>query len=184
MEPIETAIKARARRAYEFGRVKLAFEALLYIVPIVLLASFQSMASRQSNVALGVTLSLVAMGFLWRGEVYARAASTGLVSGAIPLIVPLMMQSSDYCCMDGACSSICLPLCAGSGLVAGLIVGMRVASEQQARWRFAFSAIVVSGLTGSLGCAGMGLSAVLGMVAAIAASSAPIAAVGMRLQRE
>jgi hypothetical protein len=183
MERTERDIRARAQRAYELGRLKFATKVLVYVVPMVLLASWSNTTSMAWNVAIGGALGILTVGLLWRGEAHGRAVSTGLVSGAIPLLVPLVMQATGNCCIAGACSTLCLPLCTGAGLAAGIIVGMRAASERQAPGRFALSAIGVAALTGALGCTGMGLAAVAGMVAALALVSAPVAVVGMRLRR-
>ncbi|MBK9258218.1 MAG: hypothetical protein IPM54_00090 [Polyangiaceae bacterium] len=183
MERTEREIRARAQRVYELGRLRFALKVLVYVVPMVLLAAWSNATPTAWNVAIGVALGVLTVGLLWRGEAHGRAVSTGLVSGAIPLLVPLIMQATGHCCIAGACSTLCLPLCTGAGIAAGIMVGMRAASERQAPGRFALSAIGVAALTGALGCTGMGLAAVAGMVAALALVSAPIAVVGMRLRR-
>jgi hypothetical protein len=183
MERTERDIRARAQRAYELGRLRFALKVLVYVVPMVLLASWSNATPTAWNVAIGVALGVFTVGLLSRGEAHGRAVSTGLVSGAIPLLVPLIMQATGHCCIAGACSPLCLPLCTGAGIAAGIMVGMRAASERQAPGRFGLSAIGVAALTGALGCASMGLAAVVGMVAALALVSAPIAVVGMRLRR-
>ena len=182
MERTERAIRSRAQRAYELGRLRFATKVLVYVVPMVLLASWSNATSMAWNAAIGAALGVLTVGLLWRGEAHGRAVGTGLVSGAIPLLAPLTMQATGHCCIAGACSTVCLPLCTGAGLAAGIIVGMRAASEQQAPGRFALSAIGVAALTGALGCTGMGLAAVAGMVAALALVSAPVALVGARLR--
>lgn len=182
MERTERAIRLRAQHAYELGRLRFATKVLVYVLPMVLLASWSNMTSMAWNVAIGAALGVLTVGLLWRGEVHGRAVGTGLVSGAIPLLVPLAMQATGHCCIAGACSPLCLPLCTGAGIAAGIMVGMRAASERQARGRFALSAIGVAALTGALGCASMGLAAVAGMVAALTLVSAPVAVVGARLR--
>lgn len=183
MERTEAEISARAQRAYELGRLRFALKVLVYVVPIVPLAAWSNATPTAWNAAIGVALGGLTVGLLWRGEAHGRAVSTGLVSGAIPLLVPLIMQATGNCCIEGACSPLCLPLCTGAGIAAGIMVGMRAASERQAPGRFAISAIGVAALTGALGCTGMGLAAVAGMVTALALVSAPVAMVRMRLGR-
>lgn len=183
MEPTERDIRARAQRAYELGRLRSALDVLVYVVPIVLLAAWSNATPMAWNVAIGVALGVLTVGLLWRGEAHGRAVSTGLVSGAIPLLVPLIMQATGNCCIAGACSPLCLPLCTGAGLAAGIIVGMRAASERQAPGRFALSAMGVAAFMGALGCTGMGLPAVAGMAMALVLVTAPVAMVGMRLRR-
>lgn len=182
MAQTESAIRARAQRAYELGRFKFAIKVLIYVVPMVLLASWCNVNSITWSVAIGAALGVLTVGLLWRGEVHGRAVGTGLVSGAIPLLAPLTMQATGHCCIAGSCSTVCMPLCIGAGLVAGMMVGMRATSERQAPGRFALSAIGVAALTGALGCTGMGVAAVVGMVAALALVSAPVAVIGTRLR--
>lgn len=183
MERTELQIWARARRAYELGRLWFAMKVLLYVVPLVVLTSFSSTTSMSWNVVLGTALGALNVGLLWRGEAYGRAAGTGLLAGAIPLLLPLAMQATGHCCSAGACSTWCLPVCIGAGFAAGIMVGIRAASETQWPGRFALSAMGVAALTGALGCAGMGLGAVAGMIAALTVVSAPVAVVGLRLRR-
>lgn len=183
MERTELQIRARARRVYELGRLRSAMKVLLYVVPIVVLASYSSATSVSGDIVLGLALGALTVGLLWRGEAYGRAVGTGLLAGAVPLLLPLAMQTTGHCCMAGACSTWCLPMCIGAGFAAGIMVGVRASSEARAPVRFALSAMGVAALTGALGCAGMGLGAVAGMIAALTVVSAPLAVVGMRLRR-
>ncbi len=183
MERTDLQIRARGKRAYELGRLRSAMKALPYVVPLVVLASSSSMTSLSWNVALGTALAALTVGLLWRGEAHGRAVGTGLLAGAIPLLLPLAMQSTGHCCLAGACSTWCLPLCIGAGFAAAIMVGIRASSEVRAPGRFALSATGVAALTGAIGCAGMGLGAVAGMIAALAVVSAPVAVVGLRLRR-
>lgn len=182
MERTEREIRARAKCAYELGRLSFALKVLIYVVPIVLLSSWSSATTAAWNVPIGIALGALTVGLLWRGEAHGRAVSTGLVSGAIPLLAPLTMQATGHCCIAGACSTVCMPLCIGAGLAAGVVVGMRAASERQAPGRFALSAIGVAALTGTLGCTGMGVAAVGGMAVALTLVSAPVAVLRMRLR--
>lgn len=183
MERTELQIKMRARRAYELGRLRSAIKVLLYVVPIVVLSSYSNAMSRSWNVVLGTALGVVTVGLLWRGEAHGRSVGTGLVAGAIPLLVPLAMQVTGHCCLAEACSTLCLPMCIGAGFAAGIMVGTRASSETHAPGRFALSAIAVAALMGALGCAAMGMGAVVGMAAALILVSAPVMVVGMRMRQ-
>ncbi|MDI1429511.1 hypothetical protein [Polyangium sorediatum] len=179
----ERDLAARARRAYEIGRLRSAAKILVSLAPVVALALVGGSAESAWTMGVGVVLGGFAVALLWRGGAVGRAVRPGLLAGAIPLVAPLVLRATGHCCMAGMCSPLCLPVCTSAGLVAGIAVGLRAASESDGRQRFALSASVMAGLMGTLGCMGMGLGAVGGMAVALALGSMPLAALGMRLGR-
>jgi hypothetical protein len=182
MERSEQELFARARRAYEIGRLRSAAFVLVYVAPMVALALVGGGGAIAFTVGIGLALAMLATGLLWRGQAWGRAVGPGLLAGVMPLVAPLVLRVSGHCCTAGGCSSLCLPVCTSAGLFAGLAVGFCVAGEREKRLDFALSAIAIAALTGALGCVGMGLGAVSGMAAALALGSAPVAALRIRLR--
>ncbi|MDI1450380.1 hypothetical protein [Polyangium sp. 6x1] len=180
----EQELAARARRAYEVGRLRSAAPILVYLAPVVALALVGGNAELAWTVGVGAALGVFAVGLLFRGGALGRAVRPGLMAGVIPLVAPLVLRATGHCCMAGACSPLCLPVCTSAGLVAGIMVGLRAASENDGRRSFTLSASVIAALMGALGCMGMGLGAVGGMAVALALGSAPLAVMGLRLRRE
>ncbi|MDC0745452.1 hypothetical protein [Polyangium mundeleinium] len=183
MGPSERELAARARRAYELGRLRSTAKILVYLAPAVALALLGGSAGIAWTVGVGAALGMSAVGLLWRGGALGRAVRPGLMAGAIPLLAPLVLRATGHCCMAGACSPLCLPVCTSAGLAAGIVVGLRAVGESEGRRGFTLSASVIAALMGALGCMGMGLGAVGGMAVALALGSAPLAVVGMRLGR-
>ena len=183
MERSERELAARARRAYELGRLGFAARVLMYVVPIVALAFMSAAPATMGMVGIAGFLGIFAVGMIWYGGAPGRAVGPGLLAGMIPLVVSIVLRATDYCCMGGACSPLCLPVCMSAGLVAGIGVGLRASEETEGRSGFALSGVLFAALTGALGCVGMGLWVVGGMAAALALASAPLAAVGIRLRR-
>jgi hypothetical protein len=171
----------RARRAYELGRLRAALRVALYVAPMTIL-SLVGCARPGLNAVMGIALLALAVGLLWRGQAYARAASAGLVAGAAPLLIPMFVRSSGHCCIGGACWMVCMEACIGGGFIAGGIIGFRAMSQRTSRGGFFVAALVVAALAGSLGCVTGGLAGVLGMAAGMLVSGAPLV-IGARLRR-
>ena len=71
MEASDSQRMARARRAYEWGRVRFALRVTGYILPLVVV-SLAACAVPERTIATGILLLLVAVGMRWRGGVYGR----------------------------------------------------------------------------------------------------------------
>ena len=84
----ELELAARARRAYELGRLRASVPALLFVLPLVFLALCvcdQPMATA----ACGAALALAAVGFLWRGQGYGRGVFQGVPPTGREVRIPL-----------------------------------------------------------------------------------------------
>jgi hypothetical protein len=152
-------LSRRARRAAEWGRLRVATRITVAVAPLVLLAVL--IGNRAAAVTvIGTVLLIVCIGLGWRHADGGRAARTGLALGAIPMIVALV-----------TC------VCGVGCLVAGLIAGcgsawsaMRLAPPRRlAMWA---RLGLVASLTTALGCVGLGLGSALVIIAAMAAGSA------------
>lgn len=165
--------RARARRAYELGRLRSAAWTALAVAPFVACALLAS-DDRASVSVLGAALYALAAALFFRGQVYGSAVGAGLVAGAAPMLAPLLFRKSGHCCIGGACWSGCMIACFAGGLAAGLVIGWLAAKRPDRSARFWLAAASVATLTGSLGCAVSGLAGTLAMMTALVAASVPV----------
>jgi len=168
MEAIDPR-KRLARRAYESGRLRSALRVGLYVLPMVALG-VAGCGAWSTTCALGAALYLVAAGLLWRGEAWGEGVGAGLIAGAAPLALPIMVHKVEGWAVGVSCSSLCFAGCVLGGALAGGLLAWRATRRPRP---YLFGAALVAALAGSLGCLAVGLSGVIGMVAAIAVASAP-----------
>jgi len=181
MAPSDLAFEQRARRAYELGRLRSAAVRGLVVVPVAALMLWMHPGA-QALALLGA-LAVAVVALLWRGQAYGRAATTGLLAGAVPLVAPTLVRSGGHCCIAGLCTTICMVACVGAGLCAGAVVAVRARNEEGGHGPFMVSAALVAGLTGALGCAIMGAAGILGMLAGLLVASIPVAVRGALASR-
>jgi len=174
MDSTELArLEAQARRGYERARW---WRGALGFAPVLLLVAVASALSQRPASALGFGGLLFATGvvLLWHGRTLHRAVLPGVLSGFIPLTLSLAANLT-HGCTGHACYSLCVPACAGGGLVAGALVSA-VAWRGRHGWGFWAGAAAVTLFTGAMGCACVGYAGVLGLVAGFLAGAAPHAA--------
>lgn len=181
MGPSDLAMERRARVAYELGRLRSASLRALLVLPVAALMLW--VRPEPQTVALLALLVATVVGLLWRGESFGRAASTGLLAGAVPLVAPTLVRSGGHCCIAGLCTTICMVACVGAGMVAGGVVALRAGHEHQGHGAFMVTAAFVAGLTGVLGCTIMGAAGILGMLAGLLVASVPVAVRGALASR-
>jgi hypothetical protein len=165
--------RARTRRAYELGRLRLGLWAALPVIPMAAL-SLLVCRRPQLTLAAGLALFALAVGLGMRGQVYGRALRPGLWAGSVPLILPAVLRTGGHACIGGACWSLCMIGCIGGGVLAGVAIGLTSAAQEKDRGAFLLVAIVVACLAGMLGCAMAGVSGIAGMAIAIAAAPLPV----------
>jgi hypothetical protein len=166
------ALEVRARRAYEMGRLRAA----LRVAPFVLAAAAAAVACGRPAILTGVlasTLLVLCIGVSCAGGPGGRGVMPGLVAGAAPLGMPLLMATVGHACFGPACMALCLPACVVGGAVAGVVIARSAARREPDR-RFVASAVAVAALTGALGCTIAGVAGVLGMLAGTVAAGAPV----------
>jgi hypothetical protein len=168
--------RARARRAYELGRWRLALRVAPAVLGMLVL-SFRVGSHPVLTVLAGATLLGLALAFRWRGQVWGRAVMPGLLAGSAPLVLPPLLRSAGHCCIGNTCWSFCMLGCTLGGLLAGVAIGVASAREKEGRLKFLGAATVLAGLAGSLGCAIVGAAGIAGMALAVILSSLPAAAV-------
>ncbi len=172
-------LRARARWAYELGRLRGALPAALYVLPVVAL-SVPFGARPAVSVGAGAVLLALVVGLSWRGQVWARAVLPGLLAGLVPLVLPLLLRARGHFCFGGGCWPLCMLACIGGGLIAGVAVGLASAAEQERRGAFLLAAASLAGLSGVLGCALVGAAGLSGMLLAVLVSCVPAAMVAAR----
>jgi hypothetical protein len=178
MASTDTAnLRARAKHAYELGRLRVAARAAAAVIPMVAL-SLVACDRPALTFAAGATLLALAVAFRWRGETWGRAVTPGLLAGSVPLLLPLLLRSSGHCCVGGeVCWSACMIGCIGGGILAGAAIGIASAVEKEHRWAFLSAATLLAGFAGMLGCAVVGVAGMAGMALAVVATSLPVAMV-------
>ena len=139
MDAPDAAVAARARRAYERGRLDSALRRAVLAIPVLglaLLGCADPAASSVSGLALIAAVTLC----LWRGESWRHGVGPGLLSGAVPLLVPLAAQAIGHLCSASRCfmdPTVCVVAgLAGSvgcllyGLigVGGMVIGLLAAA--------------------------------------------------------
>jgi hypothetical protein len=167
------SLRRRAYWAFLRSRVSAGWLELLLALAIVGAAA---LVVREPGPVLAPALVLVALTFAWTlgGTTWARGVLPGLLLGVVPLGCSLSAARLGHVCWNGGCASLCVPLCAAGGVVAGLLLARaaRATRHPLGLW-LAGGSIVLA--TGSLGCACVGLGGLGGMLAGFLPSAALLA---------
>ena len=118
----EHLLLVRARRAYEWGRLR---RALLGALPLALLIGPALALTPRvvPTVILGAMLLLGAIGLLWFGHGLPRAALLGVAAGALPLGLVLCSARLGHACAGSMCMQFCFGTSALGGAAAGALIG-------------------------------------------------------------
>ena len=164
-------LEQRARRAYEFGRLR---RALLGIAPMALLVPiFACLSHRPGSVlAFGAAVIASATAMLWYGRDPQKAVLPGVAAGLVPLVLALCANQV-HACASGRCSTLCVPACALGGVVAGLAVAW-VGNRRKAGVGFWVSSSGLALLTGAMGCSCVGYSGLVGLGLGFAGGVVPV----------
>ncbi|OLC74630.1 MAG: hypothetical protein AUH83_09450 [Deltaproteobacteria bacterium 13_1_40CM_4_68_19] len=171
-DELDLRLQARARRAYELGRLLAA----LRLAPFVLAAAVAAIACGRPfpvTCALALPLLLLSVGLAYAGGPAGRAVVPGLLAGAGALAAPLLMATVGHACFGPACMSLALPACVAGGGLAGVVIA-RTTVRRDADLPFVLGALAVAALTGALGCTLAGAAGVLGMLAGVVVAGAPV----------
>jgi hypothetical protein len=178
MSSREDLAMSRARRAYEWGRVRLGLRRALWVLPLVV-ASWWWRGQLGAAMATGAGLAALVVLFVWRGGGLARAVAPGLVAGAAPLLLPLWfatLRGAHLCSRCGWESGdfrACLAACVVGGAVGGLALGLGLARIGRGRGEAAVGAVALAMLAGTLGCTLVGAWGLAGMTAGMMVLGAP-----------
>jgi hypothetical protein len=173
MAPNERALFERARRAYEWSRLKAALPATLWIAPMIAATLAIGGPAIGLRICAGLALVIVVLILAWRGGAAGRAIGPGLLAGLAPLAFPLMMRSMHLCGVHG-CLMLCLPACIAGGMIGGLVVALTVRRVSQGRVMFTLATLAIAMLCGAMGCLVAGLGGFLGMMVAVATLPVPV----------
>lgn len=154
------ALPARARAAYERGRLLTASREALWVVPFAALAIAR--CSRVSlSCAAAVLLFSTLVVFRWRGGVWGRTALVSALAALPALLLPVLPICLG--CGQEAIARLCAVLCPAMGLLAGALLGRWSARQGADRNRALLGGGLVIGACGALGCGVAGLAAIGGM---------------------
>jgi hypothetical protein len=171
-QAVSAALASRARRAYEWGRLRWS----LRFAPFVLVAAGAALACGRPldlTCALSCALLPLAVGLTFAGGSAGRGVLPGLLGGSVALALPLLVRTLGHACFGPSCMALCLPACILGGGVAGALIGAKARGEEHEA-PFIISALLISGLTGALGCTLAGVAGVAGMLAGALAVGGPV----------
>jgi len=163
-------MQRRARTRYELGRAR---RALLGVAPFLLVVAISLALTHRSSSTLLFGIAALSVGavMLWYGRDLQRAVLPGAAAGLVPLTLALCANRFHNCGAE-SCASLCIPACVLGGVVAGLAVAS-VGNQRRAGAGFWLSASGVALLTGSMGCACVGYSGVVGLALGYTAGVVP-----------
>lgn len=162
--------RARARREYEWGRLR---HATISAWPALLLASVSVWLCHELALSAEIGASLFAFltGLVWYGPTTTRAARAGLRVGMGAFAVPVVVFS--FHCADTLSTMILVN--GGCGIGAGILLSMESANLPTQRNLFLGCAGAVATLCGMLGCLLFGPMGLAGMAAGVLLSTASFA---------
>lgn len=168
----ELTLELRARRAYEWGRLRWSLRLVPWVAAAFAAAAWAGRPLDLCGALAGAVLAL-AVGLSFAGGEPGRAVRPGLLAGSFALALPLLVRVVGHACASDACMSLCLPSCVLGGGLGGGFLALRAAREERGRV-FLAAAIGIAGLTGALGCTLAGVSGVIGMLAGAVVAGTPV----------
>jgi hypothetical protein len=179
MESADT-LAARARRAYEGGRLRWALQIGWIVLPLIAI-SFVAVGASPVSAATGALLLATATLLRWRGQTASAAVRAGLAAGLIPfaLLLTLKCGAGAFCALGG-CMAHCARFCGFGGLAAGVLLALRARRHAEHVVQFLVAASAIAALTGLLGCFIGGLTGMAWMLLGELAATLPAFAVELR----
>lgn len=158
----------RARRAYEFGRMRMSSRVLLFVAPLVIVCT--GLSSNRTLCAVLALLTVASVLLLrWFDIRGVQAVDTGLKAGVLPLLVSVALMQAG-CSSDAAlCTTICIVAGASAGIWTGFELGRR-----RAGFFVWLSSLSVALLVAALGSLDLGLATSAALSAAYVASAAVV----------
>lgn len=139
----------RARSAYEIGRWKMAARVLAIVVPVAIVCIVLS-GRPVVSLGLAVLLGATVVVLRWRNRQGLRVANVGLTAGILPLAAGLLISQVGI-----VSPVVCMSLCVGSGLLAGLWAGYALGGTHTGAIDW-MTVCVVAIVTAFLGCIDLG----------------------------
>lgn len=160
------ALRARARASYERGRLAIAARVTWVIAPLAAICAHETEAYARCA-ATGAVLLAVAVAIGWGQRGGRRAVRAGLLTGVLPMATALVL-----CRLTIALpAEAAIGICAAAGAAAGALAARKTTGaidRESPQWA---SAAIVAGLTGALGCVGIGLGTAIGAGAGVGAGA-------------
>ena len=169
MELSEAQTLSRAMAGYERSRVKRGLLAALPTLVLPLIA-FGVSGRLMTSVVLGAAIAVAVVALAWRGQAWGMAVPAGLTAGVFPLGLALAAQRIGHICTPQGCTSLCVPMCAAGGVVAGLVITAAARRSPSPPVTLVGGALL-SIATGALGCACVGMSGMVGLTLGLVAST-------------
>jgi len=169
----DAMLLARARRAYEMGRISAAMLRSVWLVPVLGL-SLLCCSDPTWSLASGMGLIAAVTCCLWWGQAWGRGVWPGLIAGLVPMIAPLVMQMGGHCCSMGDRCYLYPGVCILAGIAGGVALALIAPRPREGHGVPFFAASLITGLAGAVGCLVYGLIGVAGMVLGLLAGAAPI----------
>ena len=164
-------LTARARRAYEGGRLTSAAVRTLALVPLPVIGLGCGCQPRTVVLAGSIFLASVFFCF-WRGGDFRRGAIPGIAAGLVPLLTPTVLQAGAHACQVGTCGMMTYA-CAAGGLLGGALLAWLAPFPRSSNTLSFVVACSVAGLAGAIGCMAYGAIGLAVMVAGLAVGSLP-----------
>jgi hypothetical protein len=168
-----TELSARARRAYEAGRAKVALQAAIGAASLGVVAV--ALGRPWPDIALLGAFLVPLCGVLaFRGRASGRAVWPGLVAGGIAMLFPIGVAFAGHAWLGPGCMRFCLPACVVGGAIAGAGLAGVAAHQTDGESEFLLGGIAVAALAASLGCALAGGAGLFGMAMCALVTGAPV----------
>ncbi len=166
MEWNDDVVRRRARRAYEWGRLKHAARRVWLPLVLVLVSE---VACGCTPVSYGVIVALIVTTVVlgWRGGDYERAIAPATIGGVIAFLAPLCGTAASL--RPDALIAVCF----AGGVGAGALLALWGVRREVPLRGVVVAAVVHATLVGALGCAVVGVGALLGMGAGLFVAAAP-----------
>jgi hypothetical protein len=160
----------RARRAYERAHVLSAARGIALALALTA-GAFGLHRTTEMTWLVAALLAATLGALAWRGGAWKRGAIAGVLAGVPVFVAPAIY----FLFTRGHCpdchvtpSLVCMSLCIGTSLTAGVLVG-RIATRDESPRRFGLGAMATALATGLLGCGTVGFMGALGVAAGLIA---------------
>lgn len=168
-------LQRRARRAYEWSRVRTAALVALVVLPLIGTTAVETGLHRKALLIGGVLLA-ISIGLRWWHRRGAEDATAGLQAGLLPFAAAL-----GVCRFSPTCPwALAVAICGTAGVGAGVWLGLHAFGHEDTglpRW---IAGAVVALLTGALGCLALGAGSTLGVAFGLSVGTVVSSAVGRR----
>jgi hypothetical protein len=140
------------------------WRAAAWSIPTLLIGGMVALMVHEVSIPLVIAavLYLASMFLVWWGRAPGRGVLPGIAYGLLPLSAGVIGKLHGHVCMGFACYGVCMPLCVGGGILAGLLIA-RVAARSENPLAIFFSAAATALFTGAIGSSCVGVHGVIGM---------------------